>query len=85
MAGWSGGAKLTRVRWVYDRGGREIERVWRWVVQTTSAEVKTTTTYDAVGRPNMLKSENAGGAPTRVWYHFGSATGCPCITRWTIY
>ncbi len=62
-----GGDATMRVRWMYDRGGRDTLQSVRLGLAT--AELQTRSGYDAAGRLNLLEAKTVGG---NTWYTFGS-------------
>ena len=68
----TGTTMIARAKWAYDRGGRVTDQ---WVAPGVGTgfgvDVRTTSTYDAAGRPSARTTQNAS-APTRLWYQFAS-------------
>ena len=59
---------IGRVKWMYDRGGRDTLQSVR-LGGATAGELQTRSGYDAAGRPNLLETKTVGG---NTWYTFGS-------------
>ena len=64
-----GAIDLGRVRWLYDRGGRDTLQSVR-LGGATAGELQHRSGYDAAGRLNLLEAKTLGGS---TWYAFGSA------------
>lgn len=70
MVGTSGSVKVAKIRWLYDRGGRDSVRVVRLGSGSgyASDSLRTRFTYDAAGRVSVIvDSSNTG-----VWHRFSS-------------
>ncbi len=64
----SGTVLVGKVRWDYDRGGRDTLRAV--LLKRGTAELVETKRYDAAGRPSFLETVRSGG----VWFRFNAPT-----------
>ncbi len=78
MVGTTGAGAMGRVRWQYDRGGRDT-LMGVALAGSNNGELVTTRRYDAAGRASFIETKNNGlvsdvNSRNKAWFRFQTPT-----------